>query len=146
MTFDRLQEFTAEMRSMLLGAHEALISSNAWLVARLKTVEVKSYIPTYHLILRRILERFFCWDTPLSRDEGFDGASGCGIRTGWQMQSSTFDFGALALVSEPSSSTSPYAERARAQGSDRVPVHLLAAVYVLPWAVDVFDAAFLFLR
>eukprot|EP00752_Nemacystus_decipiens_P001616 g1574.t1 len=33
------EEFTAEMRSMLLGAHEALISSNAWLVDRLKTVE-----------------------------------------------------------------------------------------------------------
>ena len=31
------------MRSMLLGAHEALISSNAWLVDRLKTVEVRFY-------------------------------------------------------------------------------------------------------
>ncbi|CAN0010155.1 unnamed protein product [Scytosiphon promiscuus] len=36
---DFSQGFTAEMRSMLLGAHEALISSNAWLVERLKTLE-----------------------------------------------------------------------------------------------------------
>ncbi|CBJ31476.1 Hypothetical leucine rich repeat protein [Ectocarpus siliculosus] len=33
------KEFTAEMRSMLLGAHEALISSNARLVERLKAAE-----------------------------------------------------------------------------------------------------------
>lgn len=43
LPFYLLQEFTAEMRSMLLGAHEALISSNAWLVERLKTVEVRFY-------------------------------------------------------------------------------------------------------
>lgn len=35
-----LQGFTAEMRSMLFDAHKALISSNAWLVERLKTLEV----------------------------------------------------------------------------------------------------------
>ncbi len=31
------------MRSMLLGAHEALISSNAWLVGRLKAAEVSRH-------------------------------------------------------------------------------------------------------
>lgn len=43
LPFGLLQEVTAEMRSMLLCAHEALISSNAWLVDRLKAVEVKFY-------------------------------------------------------------------------------------------------------
>ncbi|CAM9346679.1 unnamed protein product [Ectocarpus sp. 12 AP-2014] len=40
------KEFTAEIRSMLLGAHEALISSNARLVERLKAAEAAAAAAT----------------------------------------------------------------------------------------------------
>lgn len=79
------------MRSMLLGAHDALISSNAWLVNRLKTVEVKFDQPHFNFTFLRAV----CLLVSPMRT-GIDGKHGVGAALSTVLVASRFDVGAFS--------------------------------------------------